>query len=117
MNSAEEKANAIWDIAGQRRKRDGGSTGGGGDDTFSGMEPRVRKLEDTMTEIRVKLDHLATRDDLTGLKVDVAEVKARLSHMPSTWQMIGVFAAMTGLFAGGATLVIAVSRLFGTPTP
>ena len=47
---------------------------GGGDGTPDGMEARVKTLEDDMKEIR---------SDLKALRLDTAEIKGKLSGMPS----------------------------------
>ena len=66
--------------------------GGGGGGTFDGMEARVAKLEKSFDKIDGKLDSLIK---------EVAEMKGRVSAMPTTWQLIGL---VLGIMA--ATLAI-----------
>lgn len=65
---------------------------GGGDGTFDDMEARVAKLEKSFDKIDGKLDSLIK---------EVAEMKGRVSAMPTTWQLIGL---VLGIMA--ATLAI-----------
>lgn len=81
-----------------------GGTGGDGGGTSDPMEARVSSLETKIDRIDIKLD---------GLKVDVSEIKGKLSAMPTTWQMIGICAALIGMFAAGATAVVTLSRFVG----
>lgn len=87
-------------------------SGGGGGSTFDPMEARVTRLEEDMREI--KADLKALRDEMRRgfndlgesvhkLAVDVAEVKGRVAHLPTVWQinlqMIGlIFTVMGGAF-------------------
>lgn len=48
--------------------------GGGGDGTFGDMEARAKRIEDDMTEIR---------KDIRAILLDTAEIKGKLSNMPS----------------------------------
>lgn len=49
------------------------------------MEARVKRLEDDSKEMRA---------DLKAIRVDLAEIKGRMSAMPTTWQMVGLIVAM-----------------------
>jgi hypothetical protein len=71
-----------------------GLAGGGGGDHTGGMEleRRVARLEEAVTAIRL----------------DIAEMKGKLSNLPTTWQLIGV---NFGLVVGVAGLVFAVARM------
>ncbi len=61
----------------------GGTQPPGGD----GMEGRVKALEDKYDRIDSKLDALVK---------DVAEMKGRMSAMPTTWQLLGMILAIMG---------------------
>lgn len=66
----------------------GGSSGDGGS-----MEARVAVLEQIAKESSGKLSEVATtlervRTDLTAAGRDIAEVKGRLSGLPSTWVLL-----------------------------
>lgn len=65
---------------------------GGGDGTSDDMEARVAKLEKSFEKIDGKLDTLIK---------EVAEMKGRVSAMPTTWQLIGL---VLGIMA--ATLAV-----------
>ena len=55
------------------------------------MEARVSHLEKDMTELKA---------DVKAIRLDMAEVKGKLSGMPNTWQIVGlVFAIMGGSYA------------------
>ncbi len=76
-------------------KRSGG--GGGGD--MSDIDARVKRLEDQSKEVG---------GDLKAIRIDLAEVKGKLSAMPSTWQIITICAALIGIViaSGGGLLAI-----------
>ena len=60
---------------------------GDGGGTSDGMEARVTSLEKRFDRFEAKLDSLIR---------DVAEVKGRVSAMPSTWQLVGIILAVLG---------------------
>lgn len=59
--------------------------GGGGDGTSGDMEARVKRLEDDSKEMRA---------DLKAIRIDLAEIKGKVSAMPTTWQMVGLIVAV-----------------------
>lgn len=70
-----------------RSARDSLSSAGGGG-TSDGMEPRIARLENDMSEVKA---------DLKKVALDVSEMKGRLSAMPTTWQLVGLIIAIMGL--------------------
>lgn len=60
---------------------------GDGGGTSGDMEARVTSLERRFDRFEAKLDSLIK---------DVAEVKGRVSAMPSTWQLVGIVLAVLG---------------------
>ena len=65
---------------------------GGGDGPHDpGMEARVAKLEEAAASMRLEL----------------AEIKGKISNLPTTWQLVGV---NFGLAIGVAALVFAIVR-------
>ncbi|MCR6725997.1 hypothetical protein [Agrobacterium fabrum] len=70
---------------------------GGGGGSIDPMEARVKRLEDDMKEIK---------GDLKSLLKDSAEIKGKISNMPSTWQIVGIVGVMLGLViaSGGGIL-------------
>lgn len=84
---------------------------GGGNGTSDGMEARVKALEKQFGRIDTKLDGVSK--DLGEIKVGLAEVKGKLSGMPSTWQMIGIFAALVALLLAGSGVLFGVLRSMG----
>jgi hypothetical protein len=72
-----------------RRRVEGLQPPGGGDD-YGGMETRIARLEEDSKEIRA---------DLKALRVDAAEIKGRISQLPTIWQLISlVFGILGGAF-------------------
>ena len=75
---------------------------GGGNGNDGGMEERLKALEtkvdrlgDEAASVKALLGQLAPKID--GLVKDVAEIKGRVSAMPSSWQLIGLIIAVFGL--------------------
>lgn len=74
---------------------------GDGGGTFDGMEPRVKALEDGMTDIKVtlarieeRMSHLATKEDVGKMAERVAGLeKSSLTY----WQFLGTGIALSGL--------------------
>lgn len=60
-----------------------------------GMEQRVAKLETDVGEIKEILKRLEPA--LTKLTVDVAEVKGKVSQMPTMWQLAALIVGIFGL--------------------
>ena len=56
--------------------------GGGGDD---GIEARLRQLENKITRLETKLEHMPTKEDLQSIKTLIAEKEAS-----NTKWMIGI---------------------------
>ena len=72
-----------------RRRVEGLQPPGGGDN-YGGMETRIARLEEDSKEIRA---------DLKSLRVDAAEIKGRISQLPTIWQLISlVFGILGGAF-------------------
>ena len=71
------------------------------------MDGRVLKLERDVGDIKETLKRLEPA--LTGLVSNVAEVKGKISNMPTTWQLIGlvvaIMAATFGIIHGPKLLV------------
>ena len=79
----------------------------------SAVETRLERLESIVEEIRAELK--AMRGELTALRLDVAEIKGRLTNIPTTFQLVFMFAAfVVTTFAGATGLSLAVLR-FGGP--
>jgi len=75
-------------------------TGGGGDGgDMSDIETRIKRLEDQSKEVG---------GDLKAIRIDLAEMKGKLSAMPSTWQIITICAALIGIViaSGGGLLAV-----------
>lgn len=72
-----------------RRRGEGLQPPGGGDNN-GGMEARIPHLEEDSKE---------NKADLKALRVDSAEIKGRISQLPTIWQMISlVFGILGGAF-------------------
>lgn len=69
--------------------------GGGGGGHPPSMEQRVAKLEADVGEIKDILKRLEPA--LTRLTVDMAEVKGKVSQMPTVWQLAALIVAVFGL--------------------
>ncbi len=72
-------------------------------------------LEVAVNEIRVELK--AIREELANLKtvpIELAEIKGRLSNLPTTFQLVFMLATFTvATFVGATGLSLAVVRLAG----
>ena len=72
-------------------------------------------LEAAVNEIRVELR--AIREELANLKtvpIELAEIKGRLSNLPTTFQLVFMLATFTvATFVGATGLSLAVVRLAG----
>jgi ABC-type phosphate transport system auxiliary subunit len=68
------------------------------------MEPRLSALEAAVGEI--KTDLKAIRTDLTRLLLDLAEMKGKLSNVPTTFQLVFMQAGLIlAIFAGAFGLL------------
>lgn len=64
---------------------------GGGGGGYDGLNVRVETLERDIGELK---------SDMKAVRLDLAEIKGKLSGMPNTWQIVGlVFAIMAGSYA------------------
>jgi hypothetical protein len=85
-----------------------------------GLESRVFRLENDMTGVRESLarieavlPHLATAAQVADLRAElgaelggqIAELRGRMDHLPTTWQM------MTGIVAGQCTLAALLAAI------
>jgi hypothetical protein len=92
-----------------------GLSGSGGGGTLDPMEARVARLEEDMREI--KTDLKALRDEMrNGFKdlsasvnkaaLDVAEVKGRISQIPTIWPLITLVFGAVGTAVGTAFAIV-----------
>jgi outer membrane murein-binding lipoprotein Lpp len=81
---------ADYTLPAPRRPRPPASTlsGGEGGGTMDPMEARVARLENDMREIKA---------DLKALRLDSAQIKGRISQLPSTKEMITLVIGVLGL--------------------
>lgn len=81
-----------------------------------GLESRVFRLEDDMGGVRESLarieavlPHLATAAQVSDLRADlgaqISELRGRMNHLPTAWQM------MTGIVAGQCTLAALLAAI------
>jgi hypothetical protein len=70
--------------------------GGGGGDHTGGMDivRRVEKLEDAVVAIRI----------------DLAEIKGKLSHMPTTWSLVVIVIGIVFTVMGGTLGIVRLLR-------
>jgi len=71
------------------------------------MEFRVQRLEESMLRIEALLKGLDDRmgkldERMRNVEVDIAEMKGRMTHLPSMWAMLT--AIMGGQIAFGAVM-------------
>lgn len=86
------------------KKRGESLYSGDGGGTYNSMEARVTALEADVREVK---------SDLKAIRVDLSEIKGKISNMPSTWQMIGVFAALIALLLAGSGVLFGIIRYLG----
>lgn len=91
------------------------------------LERRVETLEADMKEVKAslsrletgfarmeeKLSHVATVSDSAAVRESVARLDGKLTLIPTTWQIIGILAA---LLFGVASLVYATNNFLGQKT-
>jgi len=81
--------------------------GGGDDGSGSDFETRLRNVESKVDDMRIVLERVETKIDMLPKSADVAEIKGRVSQLPTVWQLFGL---VLGIFA----LAFAQMR-FGIP--
>lgn len=79
---------------------------GGGGGTFDDMEARVKRLEDDAKDYRA---------DLKAIRIDLGKIEGKISNMPSTWQVVGINAALLGLVIASAGGLLAILRSLPPP--
>ena len=85
----------------------GGSLAGGpGGPHDPTMETRLRRLEDMFARVEALMTSVDER--LRKVEIEVAEVRGRLTHLPSTWAMI---TTMLGGQVALAAAILAILRL------
>jgi hypothetical protein len=79
------------------------------------LEQRVARLEEDMKEIRsalirieAELTHMPKAMDYTALRTEVAEIKGRLTNLPTTLQMLVM---LITVWSVGSGIIFAVLRL------
>jgi hypothetical protein len=72
------------------------------------MAMRLQRLEDTFPRIEALL--ASVDDRLRKVEIDLAEVKGRIAHLPSTWAMI---TTMLGGQVAFAAAILAILKLVG----
>lgn len=90
------------------------SGGGGSGPEDPMLEQRVTRLEDDMKEIRsalarieAELKHMPKAMDYAALRSEVAEIKGRLTNLPTTLQMIVM---LITVWSVGSGIIFAVLR-------
>lgn len=81
------------------------TAGGGGSGGDADMSARVERLEADVKEIKADVKGMAK--DQQALRADIAEIKGRLSQMPTTFQMV---TWLVGVAMGLVALVFTVAR-------
>jgi septal ring factor EnvC (AmiA/AmiB activator) len=73
------------------------------------MAMRLQRLEDTLPRIETLL--ASVDDRLRKAEIDLAEIKGRIAHLPSTWAMI---TTMLGGQVAFAAAILAILRIVGS---
>ncbi|ASC05245.1 hypothetical protein WSS15_23360 [Acetobacter pasteurianus] len=103
--------NVIRDVFSGSGTPPSGIDGGGGPPHDSDMERRIGKLEDKMDSVQDALNAIqvtlaeikatmATKDDLSNVRVEVAEMKGRIAKLPSLAQIAALLAIAGAIFKG-----------------
>jgi len=79
------------------------------------LEQRVARLEQILERLEPKITEIlltgSKQSELQKLQVDVAEIKGRLSGVPTTWTLFaGLLTALLATWAAGATIVFALLK-------
>ncbi|HKI14701.1 MAG TPA: hypothetical protein VKA12_06760 [Roseiarcus sp.] len=89
---------------------------GGGDGPEDPMlEQRVARLEQILERLEPKITEIlltgAKQSDLHKVQTDLAEVKGRISGMPTTWTLFaGLVTATITTWSAGAAIVFALIK-------
>ena len=70
------------------------------------LEQRVARLEDDMKDVKASLRSIDSK--LSGIEISMAEVKGKLSQVPTWVQLIGLTLAT---WAAGAAIVATLIRV------
>ena len=84
---------------------------GGSDGTFDGMEARVSQLEKRYDRLETKLD--ANTTAVTDLRIGMATLTERVSHLPSKGWAVGIAVTTIDLLATIVTLAPKLQQVFG----
>ena len=83
---------------------------------FAALEGRIDRVEARLERVEARLDRVEARLDrveqiLERVVVDLAELRGKVSQLPTTWQLVTWITGLnTGLALGIAGLVYAVAR-------
>lgn len=97
------------------------SSDGGGPDPFDLLERRVGALESDVKDIKasltrmeislasaaVTLAQMPKMSDFASLRAEIAEVRGKLSSLPTTWAILGIVFTTWGI---GSGIVFAIAR-------
>ena len=74
------------------------------------MKASLSRLETGFARMEERLSHVATVSDIAAVRESVARLDGKLTLIPTTWQIIGILAA---LLFGVASLVYATNNFLG----
>ena len=73
-------------------RRLSGSGGGGG----GGLDSRIGKLEEGFNDLKIGLARIEAKLEHLAKATDLAELKGRVSQLPTIWQLFGIIVAVFG---------------------
>jgi hypothetical protein len=91
----------------------GRGRGGGPEDPM--LEQRVARLEQILERLEPRITEIlltgAKQQDLHKVQVDLAEVKGRISGMPTTWTLFAwLIPSLVATWGAGAAIVFAIVK-------
>jgi hypothetical protein len=124
------KAEKIVDFQDRKAFQSGGGGGKGPEDPMfearlKSLESRSERLEAGFQRLEVgfarieeRFASIATKDDVSRLETrlvsEISEVRGRVANLPTTWQIVGILAA---LLFGMASLVYATTTFLAQKSP
>ncbi|MFZ1963420.1 MAG: ribonuclease [Roseiarcus sp.] len=77
------------------------------EDKVDRIEAAIIRIEPRISEIAGELKHLPKSNDISSLRADIAEVRGRLSMLPTWWMLV---VALIATWSAGSGIVFALIK-------